>query len=65
VGNEGNYRNKGGKMYNYRTVNTRTPGGLKTAEWYRTHGWRIISVGLYSIIFEKQTQGGKMEINQQ
>lgn len=42
-------------MLQYRTVDTSTLKGLKRAEWYKAHGWKIISSGLYLIQFEKKT----------
>lgn len=41
-------------MFKYKTVDTSTLAGLKRAEWYQAHGWKIISSGLYLITFEKQ-----------
>ena len=39
--------------YQYETVYTSTLKGLKRAEYLHTHGWKIISTGLYLIQFEK------------
>jgi hypothetical protein len=41
--------------YKYKSVDTSTLAGLKRAEWYKAHGWKIISVGLFVITFEKKT----------
>jgi hypothetical protein len=38
----------------YRTVDTRTLQGLKTAERLKDNGWRIISTGLFLIQFERK-----------
>lgn len=37
----------------YRTIDTRTMKGLKEAERLKRNGWRIISAGFWTIIFEK------------
>ena len=37
----------------YRNVDTSSIQGLKKAEWYKAHGWKIISSGLFTITFEK------------
>ncbi len=37
----------------YRTVDTGTLKGLKTAERLHANGWKTISVGLFLIQFEK------------
>lgn len=39
--------------YQYKTVTIRSLKGLKRAEWYKSHGWKIISVGFETIQFEK------------
>lgn len=41
--------------YKYKDVDTRTLKGLKYAEYLKSHGWKIISVGFYNILFEKKT----------
>lgn len=38
-------------MRKYVTVNTQTIKGLKHAEWYKAHGWIIVSIGFYTIQF--------------
>jgi len=44
-----------GKMkYQYKRVNTRSLKGLKQAEKLQSLGWKIIVVGLYNILFEKE-----------
>lgn len=49
--------------FKYRTVDTRTYKGLKTAERLHLNGWRTISVGLFSIQFEKaiKPKGGNKQ----
>ncbi len=37
----------------YITVDITTTDGLKKAEWYKSHGWRIIRSGLFTIQFAK------------
>ncbi len=39
--------------YQYKTIDTRTLKGLKQAEALKRNGWKIISVGLFTIKFEK------------
>ena len=39
--------------YTYKTVDTRTIKGLKYAEYLKAHGWHIISIGFYTLTFEK------------
>lgn len=39
--------------YQYKTIDTSTLRGLKQAESLKANGWRLISVGLYTLIFEK------------
>ena len=41
------------KIYKQKRIDTNTLAGLKKAEWYKSHGWKIISVGFNSIDFEK------------
>jgi len=41
-------------MFKYKTVDTKTLRGLKRAEWYKSHGWKIIAVGFWTITFEKE-----------
>lgn len=43
-------------MIKYVTVDTSTLKGLKRAEWYKSHGWTIGSVGLFTIQFYKKTE---------
>ena len=46
----------GGKelmTYKYKRIDTSTLAGLKKAEWYKARGWKIISTGFYTIVFEK------------
>lgn len=38
----------------YKTVDTKTLKGLIEAERLKENGWKIISVGFYEIIFEKE-----------
>lgn len=38
----------------YKTVDTSTLAGLKRAEWYKAHGWKIIRTGLFIIQFAKK-----------
>ena len=42
--------------YEYRTVDTSTLAGLKTAERLHLAGWRIIRSGLYLIYFERKVR---------
>ena len=39
--------------YNYKLIDTRNFAGLKEAEKLKSQNWKIISVGFYSILFEK------------
>ena len=41
-------------MFRYKTVDTKTLRGLQRAEWYKSHGWKIIAVGFWTITFEKE-----------
>lgn len=43
-------------MTHYRTVDTSTLKGLKTAERLHTTGWTTYSVGLFMIYFYKRKQ---------
>ncbi|MFA5049045.1 MAG: hypothetical protein WC516_08530 [Patescibacteria group bacterium] len=40
--------------YKYRTVDTRTLKGLKTAETLKRNGWKVITHGVTTIQFEKK-----------
>ena len=44
------------KNYKYRRVDTNTLKGLRTAERLHTNGWKAISVGLTTIVFEKKVK---------
>jgi hypothetical protein len=39
--------------FEYRRVSTHTLAGLKAAEKLQAAGWRIISSGLFTILFER------------
>lgn len=41
-------------MNKYKRVDTRTLKGLKQAEHLKNSGWKIISVGFYTIDFVKE-----------
>jgi len=45
-------------MTRYRRIDTSTLEGLKAAERLHARGWRMISVGLFTILFESP-KGGK------
>ncbi len=38
----------------YRTVSTHTLAGLKTAERLHATGWKMIQVGLFTILFMRR-----------
>jgi very-short-patch-repair endonuclease len=40
--------------FKYKKVEIRTVKDVRRAEWYKAHGWKIISVNPISIMFEKE-----------
>jgi len=40
-------------MAKYKYVDITTSKGLKRAEWYKAHGWKIIQSSIWTIVFEK------------
>lgn len=38
----------------YKTIDIRTLEGLKRAEWYKAHGWKVNSCGIDTIQFYKR-----------
>jgi len=42
-------------VHKYKSINTRTLTGLKKAERLKKQGWKIVSVGFETIIFEKES----------
>lgn len=44
----------GAKAFEYKTVDTSTLKGLKQAERLKENGWKVISVGLFNIQFERE-----------
>lgn len=40
-------------MKKYKTIRTNTIQGIKKAEWYKSHGWIVINVGIDYIQFYK------------
>lgn len=53
------FENMAGRKYKYKTIDISTIAGIKKAEWYQSHGWKIISIGGDKIQFEKKTKRKK------